>query len=71
MTWCYYEIRIAGTLPPDALIDFERLNTTVEPVATVVHGPLLDQAALNGLLSRLEHLGVEIHEICRLHELPS
>ena len=71
MTWCYYEIRIAGTLPADALIDFERLTATEEPVATVVHGPLLDQAALNGLLSRLEQLGVEIHEICRIHELPS
>ena len=70
MTWCYYEIRIAGTLPPEALIDFERLTATVEPVATVVHGPLRDQAALNGLLARLESLGVQIHEICRLHELP-
>lgn len=70
MTWRYYEIRIAGTLPSEALIDFERLATTVEPVATVLHGPLPDQAALNGLLARLELLGVQVHEIHRLHELP-
>jgi hypothetical protein len=71
MTWRYYEIRIAGTLPPEALIDFERLSATVEPVATVVHGPLPDQAALNGLLARLETLGIQVHEIRRLHELPA
>jgi hypothetical protein len=70
MTWCYYEIRVAGMLPPEALIDFERLKATVEPVATVVHGPLPDQAALTGLLARLELFGVQIQEIRRLHELP-
>ena len=70
MTWRYYEIRVAGTLPPEALVDFERLTATVEPVATVVHGPLPDQAALNGLLARLELLGVQVREIRRLHDLP-
>jgi hypothetical protein len=33
-----------------------------------VHGPLRDQAALNGLLARLETLGVEIREIRRRYE---
>jgi hypothetical protein len=69
MTWHYYEIRISGILPPEALVDFERLTATVEPVATVVHGPLPDQAALNGLLARLELLGAQIHEIRRLHDI--
>lgn len=69
MTWRYYEIRIAGTLPPEALVDFERLTATVEPVSTVVHGPLPDQAALNGLLARLELLGVQVHEIRRCQDL--
>lgn len=69
-TWRYYEIRVAGTLPPEALIDFERLSATVEPVATVLYGQLPDQAALNGLLARLELLGVQIHEIRRLHDVP-
>ena len=32
----YYEIRVAGTLPPEALLDFERLTASVEPVETVV-----------------------------------
>jgi hypothetical protein len=64
----YYEIRVAGTLPPEALLDFERLTASVEPVETVVHGQLRDQAALNGLLARLETFGVEVLEVRRLHE---
>lgn len=64
----YYEIRVAGTLPPEALLDFDRLTASVEPVETVVHGPLRDQAALTGLLARLETFGVKVLEIRRLHE---
>jgi len=64
----YYEIRVAGTLPPEALLDFERLTASVEPVETVVHGPLRDQAALTGLLARLETFGVKVLEIRRVHE---
>ena len=64
----YYEIRIAGVLPPEALLDFERLTASVEPVETVVHGPLQDKAALNGLLARLETFGIEVLELRRLHE---
>ena len=64
----YYEIRVSGVLPPEALLDFDRLTASVEPVETVVHGPLQDQAALNGLLARLETFGVEVIEVRRLHE---
>jgi hypothetical protein len=63
----YYEIRVVGALPPEALLDYERLTASVEPVETVLHGPLLDQAALNGLLARLETLGVQVLEVRRLH----
>ena len=64
----YYEIRVTGVLPPEALLDFDRLTASVEPVETVVHGALQDQAALNGLLARLEAFGVEVIEVRRLHE---
>ena len=63
----YYEIRVSGVLPPEALLDFDRLTASVEPVETVLHGPIQDQAALNGLLARLEAFGVEVLEIRRLH----
>jgi hypothetical protein len=67
VTGRYYEIRVSGILPPEALVDFERLTATVEPVETVLHGPLADQAALTGLLQRLELLGVQVVEVRRLH----
>jgi hypothetical protein len=63
----YYEIRVSGVLPPEALLDFDRLTASVEPVETIVHGPIQDQAALNGLLARLEAFGVQVLEIRRLH----
>ena len=64
----YYEIRVTGVLPPEALLDFDRLVASVEPVETVLHGPLRDQAALNGLLARLETFGVQVLEIRRLQD---
>jgi hypothetical protein len=67
MTSNSYEIRVVGTLPPEALIDFERLTATVQPVETVVHGTLRDYAALAGLLARLEASGTEIINVRRLH----
>src|SRR5579872_1014680 len=62
----YYEIRIAGVLPPEALLDFDRLSASVEPVETVVHGQLRDQAALQGLLARLETFGIQVLEVRKL-----
>jgi hypothetical protein len=64
----YYEIRVTGVLPPEALLDFARLTASVEPVETVLHGPIQDQAALNGLLARLETFGIQILEIRRLQD---
>jgi hypothetical protein len=58
---------VSGVLPPEALLDFDRLTASVEPVETVLHGPIRDQAALNGLLARLEAFGVQVLEIRRLH----
>ena len=64
----YYEIRIVGVLPAEALLDFDRLSASVHQVETVVHGPLQDQAALHGLLARLETFGVQVLEVRRLQE---
>ena len=61
----YYEIRISGLLPSEALLDFEPLTASVEPVETVVHGQLRDQAALQGLLVRLEAFGIQLLEVRR------
>ncbi|HEX6527361.1 MAG TPA: hypothetical protein VF070_46220 [Streptosporangiaceae bacterium] len=68
MSSSYYEIRVAGVLPPEALLDFDRLTASVEPVETVVHGLLRDQAALQDLLARLENFGIQVLEVRRLPE---
>jgi hypothetical protein len=64
----YYEIRVAGVLPPEVLLDFDRLSASVKPVETVVYGPLQDQAALHGLLTRLETFAVQVLGIRRLRD---
>ena len=64
----HYEIRISGVLPPEALLDFEQLTASVEPVETVLYGELADLAALQGLLARLETFGVHVLEVRRLHQ---
>jgi hypothetical protein len=64
----HYEIRMAGTLPPGALRDFEGLSESVHTAHTVLYGPLEDQAALRSLFERLEILGAHLLEIRRLQD---
>jgi hypothetical protein len=59
MTTIFYEIRIAGLVPPGALHGFEQL-AAYHPAETVVRGPLPDLAALNGLLARFVSSGVQL-----------
>ncbi len=63
----YYEIRIAGVVPPDALRGFEQLAAD-QATETMVRGPLPDQAALAAFLARLEEFGADVIEIRRLRE---
>ena len=42
------------------------LSTAVVPVETVLEGPIDDDAALHGLLRRIEALGLELVEVRRL-----
>jgi hypothetical protein len=65
-----YEIRIKGRLSDSLLAAFEGLTATVEPVETVLHGPVPDQASLHGLLDRIQSLGLELVEIRRLPPSP-
>ena len=38
----------------------------LEPVETVLHGPVRDQSELHGLLDRIQALGLELIEVRRL-----
>jgi hypothetical protein len=42
-----------------------QLQAAVEPIETILHGPVQDQAALHGLLRRVEALGLELVEVRR------
>jgi hypothetical protein len=48
------------------LAAFEGLTTTVQPVATVLYGPVQEQAALYRLVDRIQSLGLQLVEIRQL-----
>ncbi len=45
---------------------FEGMVITVEPVETIVYGPLADQEAVHRLMGKLQSLGLEIVELRQL-----
>jgi hypothetical protein len=61
-----YEIRVRGRVTPALLARFEGLRSEIEPVETVLHGPLRDQAALHGMIELVRALGLELIEVRRL-----
>jgi len=61
-----YEIRVRGVVAPALLARFDGLEATVEPVETVLHGPVVDQAALHGVIDLVNSLGLELVEVRRL-----
>ena len=65
-----YEIRVKGRLSDSLAAAFEGMRASVEPVETVLHGPVQDQAALYGLLHQIQALGLELVEIRRLPDPP-
>jgi len=61
-----YEIRIRGRVTRSLLESFEGMESELEPVETVLHGPVRDQAELHGLIDRIQALGLELIEVRRL-----
>jgi len=50
-----------------ALLDsFAGMESDLEPVETVLHGPIRDQAELHGLIDRIQALGLELVEVRRV-----
>ena len=64
----YYEIRVAGQLPPGVLRDFEELSASPQEAQTLLHGSLEDQKELRKLLDRIQMFGARLLEIHRLRE---
>ena len=56
-----YEIRVAGVLDGRWSAWFDGLEVTSdESGATTIAGPVVDQAALHGLLAKVRDLGLEL-----------
>lgn len=61
-----YEIRIKGRVSQALLDSFAGMDSDLEPVETVLHGPIKDQAELHGVIDRIQALGLELIEVRRV-----
>jgi hypothetical protein len=59
-----YEIRVRGHVS-ETLLDHFALSAHAKPVETTLYGKVEDQAALRGVLERIEMLGLELIEVRR------
>jgi hypothetical protein len=67
-----YEIRIKGHLEPRWADWFEGLSITLDDNGeTVFTGPVVDQAALHGLLRKVRDLGLPLVAVIRLDPRPT
>jgi hypothetical protein len=58
--------RVRGRLSPDILTALHPLRPVVLGPETELRGAIVDQAALHGIIARLEGLGVELVALQRL-----
>ncbi len=62
-----YEIRIGGRLGPRWAPWFDGMSlTAADDGTTVLSGPVADQAALHGVLTRIRDLGLALVSVTRL-----
>ena len=66
----HYEIRVKGRLAPRWSAWFDGLTIDTDPAdgTTAIRGPVVDQAALHGLLQKLRDIGLTL---VSLTELPN
>ena len=66
-----YEIRLQGHLAPRWAAWFDGLSLTAESDGTtVLDGPVVDQAALHGLLRKVRDIGLPLLSVTRLDTDP-
>jgi hypothetical protein len=59
----HYEITVRGRLSASLIGAFDDLNASPAAGGTVIHGAIPDQAALLGVLERIDALGLELLEV--------
>jgi hypothetical protein len=66
-----YQIRITGRLDSQWEEWFEGLTITLDGGDTLITGPVVDQAALHGLLKRVRDLGMPLVSVSPVESGPS
>ena len=67
-----YEIRVRGRLSPSWNAWFDGLDVSSDANGTsVIRGPVVDQAALHGLLQRLRDVGLELESLVHIEPDPT
>jgi len=61
-----YEVRVRGRLGDTILGAFPELRARVQGAETLLAGQLPDQAALFGVLDRIDAFGLELLEVLRV-----
>jgi hypothetical protein len=67
----WYEISLQGRLEPRWSAWFDGLTLTTGDGTTTLRGPVVDQAALHGLLQRLRDLGVPLISVTPVNPDPA
>jgi hypothetical protein len=65
-----YVITVRGRIGPALLDAFEGMTAAITPTETLLRGRIVDQAALHGVLERIESLGLELIDVRRLDRTP-
>jgi hypothetical protein len=65
-----YQISVRGHLGATMLRAFPALHAETRGGDTLLEGAMADQAALHGVLARVESLGLELLEVRRLPATP-
>ena len=61
-----YRIRIEGRIAPHWAASFDGLAITYEANDTLLTGPVVDQAALHGLLRKVRDMGLTLLSVERI-----
>jgi len=65
LTATWYQIRVRGHLDERRIQRFEDMTATLlEEGETLLTGPVVDQAALHGILSSIRDMGITLVEVC-------
>ncbi|MEP6762186.1 MAG: hypothetical protein ABJA93_12590 [Sporichthyaceae bacterium] len=64
--FCWYEIRLQGRLDPRWSTRFDGMTLTTGDGFTLLEGPVVDQAALHGLLHQLRDIGLPLVSVTQV-----